>query len=57
MDLDLTTPDNVLLKCYLLLQDKDIGHVRAGSVAYDSDFSDEEVRLVISLFFMLYSNC
>lgn len=44
VDLDLTTPDNVLLKCYLLLQKKDIGHQRAGSVAYDTDISDEEVR-------------
>ena len=51
--LDLETPDGVTLRCYLLVQHKDLGANKVGATHIDEDvdpdLSDEDVRWQASL--------
>lgn len=42
-DLNLHTPDGIVLRSYLLRQRKDLGNHHAGKVDFDDDETDEEV--------------
>ena len=50
--LDLETPDGVTLRCYLLVQHKDLGANKVGATHIDEDvdpdLSDEDVRRRVS---------